>query len=160
MSLCHYLSPQYITLSLAGDTKEALLKTATAFLAQSHDLGDPAALFSLIWEREQSASTFLPMGVAVPHARIAGIDDIKMVLCLIPAGFPNPDDPEMPPTHVICTFVSPTKETAFTAHLKLLSQIAALFEDPAFIDQLLMCKNSEAAFTLIQHHERAIANVT
>lgn len=156
MGLCHYLSPACISLSITGDTKEALLKNATEFLASANNLPDPNAIFALIWDRERSASTFLPMGVAVPHARITGIDDIKMVMCLIPNGFPNVDDPELPPIHVVCAFVSPNKETAFAAHLKVLSQIAAVFEDAEFTNRLATSLTPEAAFSLLQQHERCM----
>lgn len=156
MGLCHYLAPQCICLDLKGATKEDLLRDATAFLAGSQELGDPAPLFALIWDREQSASTFLPMGVAVPHARVSGLDEIKLALCLVQSGFPNTEDPALPPTHVICIFVSPAKETEFSAHLKLLSQIAAVFEDTDFTEKLLKAKTPVEAFHMLQQRERSL----
>lgn len=156
MGLCHYLSPHCICLDIKGAAKEDLLRNATAFLADSQELGDPAPLFALIWDREQSASTFLPMGVAVPHARIADLDEIKLALCFFQAGFPNIEDPALPPTNVICIFVSPAKETEFSAHLKLLSQIAAVFEDTNFTEKLLKAKTQDEAFHLLQQRERSL----
>lgn len=156
MGLCHYLAPQCICLDLKGGTKEDLLRNATTFLANSQELSDPAPLFAMIWDREQSASTFLPMGVAVPHARVSGLDEIKLALCLVQAGFPNTEDPALPPTHVICIFVSPAKETEFSAHLKLLSQIAAVFEDLNFTEKLLKAKTQDEAFRLLQQRERSL----
>lgn len=156
MGLCHYLAPHCICLDLKGATKEELLRNATAFLADSQELGDPVSLFALIWDREQSASTFLPMGVAVPHARIADLDEIKLALCLIQAGFPGAEDPALPPTHVVCIFVSPAKQTEFSAHLKLLSQIAAVFEDTDFTESLLKAKTQSEAFHLLQQRERSL----
>lgn len=156
MGLCHYLAPQCICLDLKGATKEELLRNATAFLASSQELGDPAPLFSLIWDRELSASTFLPMGVAVPHARVKDLDEIKLALCLLQKGFPNEEEPELPPNHVICIFVSPAKETEFSAHLKLLSQIAAVFEDTDFTEKLLKAKTQLEAFHMLQQRERSL----
>jgi mannitol/fructose-specific phosphotransferase system IIA component (Ntr-type) len=156
MGLCHYLAPQCIELALTGATKEELLKNATAFLAQSNGLGDPAPLFSMIWDREQSASTFLPMGIAVPHARYAGVDEIKLAICLMKDGFPNTDDPTLPPIQVVCIFLSPTKQTEFSAHLKLLSQIAAVFEDAEFTEKLVKAKTPDEAFHMLQQRERSL----
>lgn len=156
MGLCHYLAPECICLDLKGATKEDLLRNATAFLAESQELGDPAKLFALIWDREMSASTFLPMGVAVPHARVSGLDEIKLAICLLQDGFPNTDDPALPPAQVICIFVSPAKEAEFSAHLKLLSQIAAVFEDTDFTDHLLKAKTQSEAFRLLQQRERSL----
>lgn len=156
MGLCHYLAPQCIDLNLTGATKEELLRNATAFLAKSQELGDVEPLFAMIWDREQSASTFLPMGVAVPHARYAGVDEIKLAICLIKNGFPNTDDPSLPPVFVVCIFVSPTKATEFSAHLKLLSQIAGVFEDTEFTDKLLTAKTPEEAFRMLQQRERSL----
>lgn len=156
MGLCHYLAPQSICLDLQGATKEELLRSATTFLANAYSLGDPEALFALIWDREQSASTFLPMGVAVPHARISGLDEIKLAICLVKHGIANTDDVSLPNTHVICVFVSPAKETEFASHLKLLSQIAATFEDPDFMVKLLKATTADDAFHLLQQRERSL----
>jgi PTS system nitrogen regulatory IIA component len=156
MGLCHYLSPHTILLDLQGDTKEDLLHKATDFLAESNGLQDPKQLFSLIWDREQSASTFLPMGVAVPHARVVGLTEIKLSLCLVRHGIPNPEDPSLPATHVICIFVSPAKETEFAAHLKLLAQIAGVFEDGEFTQHLLETKTPDEAFHMLQQRERSL----
>ncbi|PIR20725.1 MAG: hypothetical protein COV45_04000 [Deltaproteobacteria bacterium CG11_big_fil_rev_8_21_14_0_20_47_16] len=163
MGLCHYLVPHNIMLNLEGTSKEDLLRKATDFLAESNGLKDPQQLFTLIWDREQSASTFLPMGVAVPHARVVGLDEIKLAICLMPKGLDNSDDPTLPQTHVICIFISPARETEFSAHLKLLSQIAALFEDGEFMDKLLKAKTQDEAFHLMQQRERSLiptANAT
>lgn len=156
MGLCHYLAPQCIDLTLTGATKEELFKNATAFLAQSNGLGDPAPFFTMIWDREQSASTFLPMGIAVPHARYSGVDEIKLAIGLMKNGFPNIDDPTLPAIQVVCIFVSPTKETEFSAHLKLLSQIAAVFEDPEFTEKLVNAKTADEAFHMLQQRERSL----
>lgn len=160
MGLCHYLAPQSICLDLAGATKEELLRNATDFLAQSQGLGDPTPLFSLIWDREQSASTFLPMGVGVPHARIGGLDEIKLAICFIQKGFPNTESPGLPPTNILCIFVSPARETEFSAHLKLLSQIAAVFEDTDFTEKLLRAKTPDEAFHMLQQRERSLIPTT
>lgn len=160
MGLCHYLAPQCIALNLNGATKEDLLKNATAFLAKSNNLGDPAPLFSMIWDREQSASTFLPMGIAVPHARYSGVEEIKLSICLLKHAFPNPDDPALLPIQVFCIFVSPTKESEFSAHLKLLSQIAAVFEDTEFTEKLVKSKTADEAFHMLQQRERSLIPVS
>lgn len=154
MQLCHYLTPQAIVIPAKGHSKGDVLSQLVSALSELHHLRQPKKLLHAILEREKAGSTFLPIGVAMPHARIPGIDDIKMVMGISPDGLDEIVDGTSYKIHVLCLFVSPLTEKEFGRHLKLLACIAALFREEGLVHDLAKCATPVAAFELLQHCER------
>lgn len=138
--------------TLTGTTKEEILGQLVDSVVEKCDLKHPKKLLKAILDREASSSTFLPTGIAIPHARIADVDEIKLVMGVMPEGFKEADDSN--PVRLFFLFFSPIKDVEFGRHLKLLSKIASVFRDPEFIDKVAAAKTPEAIFSLIQHKER------
>lgn len=157
MILCHYLSPEAIVLPAQGKTKADVMKHLCSALAEIHHLKQPKRIFHAILEREKAGSTFLPIGVAMPHARLAGIEEIKMVMGILPEGLDETIDGNHYPIHLICLFVSPLAEKEFGRHLKLLARIAAVFREERLVHELAKCATPQHAFTLLQRYERDVA---
>lgn len=154
MILCHYLTQGNIITPLVGNSKGELLKTLVDDLARQGNLHDPKKLLDLILEREAGSSTFLPTGIAIPHARLPDISEIKIILGVIPEGFRETPDSE--PTYLILLFFSPTSEKDFGKHLKLLSKISAIFRAPEILQDIITAKTPAEIFSLIQSKEREI----
>lgn len=154
MLLCHYLSPQAIVLPAKGKTKPEVIKHLVSALGEVYHLKQPKRILHAVMEREKAGSTFLPIGVAIPHARLAGIDEIKVVMGIIPEGIDEVIEGHPYRISVVCLFVSPTTEQEFGRHLKLLARIAALFRDEHLVQDLTKCATSHAAFELLQRRER------
>lgn len=154
MILCHFLSPLSIVCPLEAKTKDEVITSLTQFLAEQHGLKHPKKILKAIQAREKVGSTFLPIGVAIPHARISEIDEIKMVMGILPEPLISTFEGEEYPTHAVCLFISPTSEKNFGQHLKLLARIAAVFRDTAKLKQLSKAPDAAHAFALVQRFER------
>lgn len=154
MILCHYLSPDTIVCPLAGSTKKDIIEQLAALLVQEHRLKHGDKILDAIMAREKAGSTFLPIGVAMPHARFSGIDEIKMVLGIIPEGMQESFEGESYPIYVVALFISPTSEQDFGRHLKLLARIAAVFHDVGMVKRLASVGSADEAFKLLQRFER------
>lgn len=158
MQLTHYLAPDEIVVPLKGTTKEEVYKELVDYLARHNNLKDAARLQKAIFDREASATTFLPIGVAVPHARVPDIKDIVFAMGVTP--IPIQDTaPEAPPitANVFCLFFSPTEEKEFGRHLKLLARIAAVFSDATLVEDLVALSSSKEVFERIQQRERQMS---
>lgn len=159
MQLSHYITPDEIIVPLKGTTKEDVYRELVKHLSKQNKLEDVEDnLIEAIFERETSNSTFLPIGVAVPHARVADINDIVLVIGVTP----NPildTAPDAAPieAHVFCLFFSPIEEKEFGRHLKLLSRIAAVFSDANLVPELAGMKSPLEIFERIQLRERQIS---
>ena len=152
MNLCHYLTPHNIVPLESGLSKDALLKELVKKLAELNDLKHPDRLAQTILDREAEGSTFLPTGIAIPHARVADVSDISLVLGVLPDGFQENADSD--PIYLVFLFLSPTQEKDFGRHLKLLARIAAIFREPQFVKTIADARDPDKIFSLIQHAER------
>jgi PTS system fructose-specific IIC component len=158
MQLTHYISPDEIVIPLRATTKEAAYKELVKYLAEHKKLNDINGLTKAIFDREASTSTFLPIGVAIPHARVPAIKDIEVVMGVSP----NPimdTAPDSPPitANVFCLFFSPTEEKEFGRHLKLLARIAAVFSDTNLVSDLSKLHSADEVFERIQRRERQMS---
>ncbi len=158
MQLTHYITPTEIVVPLKETTKEGVYKELVSHLASEHHLKDKEKLVRAILEREESASTFLPMGIAIPHARIPEVDDILVVMGVTPHDIKDTAKDSAPLTaNVFCMFFSPTEDKEFGRHLKLLARIAAVFSDTKLVPELSKLSSAEEVFERIQIREREMS---
>jgi len=86
--------------------------------------------------REALGSTGVGNGVAIPHARITGLQNV--VAAFIRPRMPIPfDAPDRKPVSDVLVLLVP--EDAVQEHLQVLADIAHLFSDRRFREQLQRC---------------------
>lgn len=158
MQLTHYISPDEIVVPLKATSKESAYKELVEYLANHKKLKDINKLTKAIFDREATTSTFLPIGVAVPHARVSTIRDIQVVMGVSPNPIQDtaPDSPPIT-ANVFCLFFSPTEEKEFGRHLKLLARIAAVFSDTTLVSDLSKLNSADEVFERIQLRERQMS---
>lgn len=162
MALSHYLQPKSIITPLVSRDKASAIRELVHRLAEENKLADEERLYELVMEREVTTSTFLPMGIAIPHARTDMVDEIVMVMGTAPEGIADEgegistESPEPIRVHLFFLFLSPTKEKEFGKHLKLLARLAAVFDELEFAVELSKIDDPDEIFARIQHREREI----
>lgn len=106
----------------SGDIIRALVYQ----IASNHGIADPKALTEAVVQREQANSTVMPNGIAVPHARFAGIKRPYVAIATSREGFLF--DGQV--VHLVLLALIPTDKP--TLYLKILRSLAtALREDDA-----------------------------
>jgi PTS system fructose-specific IIC component len=155
MILCHYLTPDRIVNPLEGKTKEELLRRLSGALAEKSGIADKERFIADILDRESKGSTFLPTGIAIPHARVPYVQELSVVMGVIPEGFLEAEDSVR--TYLILLFVSPVKETETGKSLKFLAKISATFREPEFVKTVAGMKNPMDIFSIIQRTERELS---
>jgi PTS system nitrogen regulatory IIA component len=121
-------------------------------LVQALGLPSPEAALTAILAREQAGSTVIAPGLAIPHARIDGIDRLESSLGIIPAGAASPDGAG--PIHVIVLFVGPKQN--MRDHLAFLASVSALFQSEGLVDALKQLATPEAVLQKIREVEQAL----
>ncbi|MBI2342717.1 MAG: PTS sugar transporter subunit IIA [Deltaproteobacteria bacterium] len=152
--LCHYLSPHLILCPSTATTKHEVIETLTHALAERHHLKHERKILQAILAREEVGSTFLPIGVAIPHARYKEVEEIKMVMGILPTGLVEDAEGIADPIHIVALFISPAAEENFGRHLKLLARIGAIFRSRAIVEETAAAPDAETAFRLLQRFER------
>jgi PTS system nitrogen regulatory IIA component len=126
------LSSKDVVLGLtATDIKRACEEIAL-LAARRHQVDDKL-VFRALWRREQSGSTALGHGIAIPHARIPGITDpvVLFVRSKLPIPFGAPDHQP-----VSAFFVILLPEHANEEHLRILATVSEMFSDEGFRNRL------------------------
>jgi nitrogen PTS system EIIA component len=150
LMLCHYLTPSSIVIETGVPEKETFLNRLIDRLIEVHHLPDPEKVRQAVWDREKEGRTVLENGLAIPHARIGGIEEIKACLGILPQGYKDPQENLL--VRMVFLFLSPQKQ--FEIHLQMLAKISRVFQDIGFIEQLASSPRPEEAFQLLQRQER------
>ena len=123
------LGPQAVALDLEVRGKIALLHAAAQMLKGFCRI-EAEPIFRALHRREQAGSTAVGDGLAIPHARIPGIDrPLTMYLrTKVPLRFGAPDGKPVSEFFVMVVPAEGVPET----QLGLLREVAELFSQPAF----------------------------
>ncbi len=134
-----------VTTRLAS--KQAVLEQAAQVFAEVYGLDASIALEGLL-ERERLGSTGFGRGVAIPHARAAGINRPIVVLLQLetPVDF---DAADGMPVDLVFAMLSP--ENAGAAHLHALAAISRLVRDDAMHAALSQAPDSEALYAQLSN---------
>lgn len=91
-----------------------------------------AALEAAVWRREQAMATSIGDGVAVPHARIEGVDRPVVAVGISPKGL-DFDAPDGNLVHLVFMIVTPAQDNG--AQLEILADIAHTCMRPGFVER-------------------------
>ena len=133
--------------------RHALLGTAGARLAARLNLPE-AQIVEALQAREAVGSTGLGKGVAIPHARIAGLNESAAVYVrpAAPIEFDSPD--EEPVAHCLALIV-PLDATE--EHLQYVANAAEMLSNAEFRDALAAARNQEEALQLFTQWRNPLA---
>ena len=110
----------------------------------------PKDLLSAIHEREKQSSTVLRPGLAIPHIVIDGEKTFDILLARSRRGIRFSE--EAPEVHAIFVLVGTMDERNF--HLRALSAIAQIVQDPHFEDKWMAAESEEALRDIVLLGER------
>ena len=130
--LARYLSTGDVAVGVDVADKRAALDYIARWVERQHGVSHER-VFGFLWRREQIGSTALGGGVAIPHARVAGIaEPIVLVLRLLaPIDFGAQGN-----RLVGVLFVILVPDQAAEEHLQILSAASERLSDPGFMRAL------------------------
>jgi len=122
-------------------SKKRILEQAAQLLAAHNEEPSAEQIFERLLERERLGSTGLAGGVALPHARMSGIQETRGAFLRLaePVEF---DALDGNPVDLVFALLVP--EDATEEHLQLLAQLAAMFNDEELREQLRTAEAGEA----------------
>lgn len=120
------LSPAATSLNDSSHSKKRVLERAAQLLGQ-HDPEIAESIFERLLERERLGSTGMVDGVALPHARMADIENPRGAFIRLaqPVDFDSQDGA---PVDLVFALIVP--EEATQEHLQMLAQLARFFHNP------------------------------
>jgi PTS system nitrogen regulatory IIA component len=147
--LSDLISPDLVVVGVPAATRKALFTQFGALAAPVLGL-DARVVADALAAREKLGSTGFGHGVAIPHARIAGLDRIvAMVACLAqPIDFAAVDGEAV---DVVVAMLSPPDAGA--QHLKALARVSRRFRDHKLIAKLRGSGSRDAVYALLSTDE-------
>jgi PTS system nitrogen regulatory IIA component len=145
------LVPAAVTAGVAVGPRRPLLSAAAALLAAAYDL-DKAVIVEALQAREKLGSTGFGQGVAIPHARIEGLERPVAAFLRLekPVPFAAVDDL---PVDLVFALLSPPAGGA--VHLKTLARVSRALRDTAFVAKLRGAGSADALFALLTSGDAA-----
>lgn len=153
MKIIEMLKPDYIIDALKADKKREVLMELTSTLLKDHPRLDTDLALLVLTEREKLGSTGIGDGIAIPHGKLAGIDDLVVCFGRSIAGieFSAMDGR---PVHLFFLLLAP--ENSAGQHLKALAKISRMLKDSRFRLRLMEAKSSEELFLVISEQDDLI----
>jgi nitrogen PTS system EIIA component len=125
---------------VGGHDRESILRFFAERIAESAGL-DADALFQGLLEREKLGSTGIGGGVAIPHARVDGLDQALLAVGLAPEGIQF-DAVDAHPVRVFFVVVSPRKDPQ--QNLRCLAAVSSWVKVAGNVDALLAMPSAAA----------------
>ncbi len=146
MLISDLLSPEKIHYDVHSSSKKRLLELISEELARNSDQFTQREIFESLCARERLGSTGLGKGVAIPHGRIQGSDNVEVSFFRLKKPLPF-DAIDGEPVDLLFALAVP--EACGEDHLKLLAQVAELFSDAALLVELRAAESSLALWKLL-----------
>lgn len=146
MQLSEILSVECVRSPLTGTEKQAVIAELVAVLADAGKVSDPDGLKEAVWTREQTRTTGIGHGLAIPHGKNAGMKGLAMAIGkpAEPLDFEAIDNQ---PVRLVVLLASPPDRTS--DHIQALARVSRLMSSEAFREKIYAAETSEEIFDLV-----------
>ena len=146
MKISELLNEKLVIADLKAGAKQQALVEMVACLAANKPGIDAQDLYTVLIEREKLGSTGIGNGIAIPHGKLDGLDNIRLVFARSTAGIEF-DSLDGKPVHLIFLLVAPSNSAG--VHLKALARLSRLLKEKNFRDDLLGAADAAAMYTIV-----------
>ncbi len=154
MRIIDIMSEDLILPNLRATAKEPALQELVEHIAVVRPELDAARAGELLRARERTGSTGIGGGIAVPHAKLSGLQ--APIACLARSrdgvDFGSLDGE---PTHIFLALLAPENSSLY---LKALARATRLLKDLEFRAKILEEERAEGLWTLIQEKDEALTS--
>ena len=141
------LDPKLITF-LGVETREEALRALIEVVNHAGKLRNKEEFLKAILNRESIISTGIGMGVAIPHAKLAGYDQFFIAIAILKKGVDWKALDEAP---VRIVFMIGGPENQQTEYLQILSHLTMMINDEERRKKLLTLNSPEAIMKLFKN---------
>lgn len=153
MQLSQILQPDAVKTISSCTSKKRLFHQIGEMAEQHYQLKSTAVIEALN-DRESLGPTGVGMGVALPHARLAGVDGVKGLFLRLEKPL-NFDAVDRQPVDLVFALIAP--ENAGVEHLKALALVSRTFRNPAVCAKLRANSDAVTLFTILTSVESSQA---
>jgi fructose-specific phosphotransferase system IIA component len=150
MTLTKILQPTCLKVPLEGKDKKSVITELVDLLDADGVLLDRKMAFDAVLAREETRSTGIGSGIAIPHGKCNAVKELVMAIGLTsePIDFESVDGK---PVKIIFLLVSPADQTG--PHIQALARISRLMLDEEFKQELEGASSAEEVYELLGKKE-------
>lgn len=146
--LAELLNPERVRVGLKLSDKEAALRAIASLLTMPEGIANEEIIYDVLLDRERLASTGIGSGVAIPHGRYDGVNELRAAVALCPAGV-DFDAVDRLPVRIVVGIVGPRSMPQ--KHLAALAGVSRVLRNDEKRKALLKAvDNAEAYRTLVE----------
>lgn len=150
MGIRELLKKEGIALGVKVDSKDAAIDYLIDLHAKSGNITDKAEFKKGILAREESGSTGVGEGIAIPHSKNAAVKQPGLAAMTVPDGV-DYDSLDGQPANLFFMIAAPEKGA--DVHLEVLSRLSMLLMDENFRAELLAAKNADQFLDICSKYE-------
>lgn len=153
MRLTEILKVQNIKIPLKSTTKTEAISELVNLLAENGEITDAKKVLDAVLERESTRTTGIGNGLAIPHGKCTGTQDLVMAIgkAATPIDFQSIDGK---PVTLIWLLSSPPDKTG--PHIHALARISRLMTIDKFRQILVQAKDAQEVYDAVVAQESAL----
>jgi len=150
MILTQILQPTCVKVPLEGKDKQSVITELVDLLDTNGLLLDKNVVLDAVLAREQTRSTGIGSGIAIPHGKCKAVKELVMAIGVSGEGidFASVDGK---PVTTIFLLVSPADQTG--PHIQALARISRLMLDEQFRQKLEKATSADEVYELLNNKE-------
>ena len=145
MNLAELIDAEAVAPSLKATSKKQLLQELASRAAETHAL-DARTVFESLMERERLGATGMGHGVAIPHARLVGVDRILGYFARLDHGV-DYEAADGAPVDLVFLLLAP--QDAGADHLKALARVSRLLRNEGRCAKLRSTSDAAAIYAIL-----------
>jgi PTS system nitrogen regulatory IIA component len=146
MQIIDMFKKEYIIEDLKAMSKRAVLAELSEIFTHYHSGIQSEAMVEVLLDREKLGSTGIGDGIAIPHGKLKGLDNLVIAFGRSREGI-DFDAIDGKPVHIFFLLMAPESSTG--QHLKALAKISRMLKDQEFRSSLMSAKNTEELYQKI-----------
>ena len=150
MLISDILQPQCVKVPLEAEDKHAVIDELADVLCDGEEIDKRDELKAAVWAREQTRTTGIGHGIAIPHGKCGGIDHLVMSVgkTAKPVEFGAID---RKPVEIVFLLASPMDQTG--PHIQALAMISRMLTDAVLRGEIKNCTDADELYRLLVEHE-------
>lgn len=151
MTLLDILTPDCIKAPMEARDKKGAIDELIDLLAREGRVRDAVSLKEAVWTREQTRTTGIGHGLAIPHGKCEGVESLVMAIG-------KPEEPmdfeaiDSKPVRLIVLLASPLDRTS--DHIQALARISRLMTMEDFRERIYEAETPGEIYELLKGQEQ------
>ncbi|MGD0274902.1 MAG: PTS sugar transporter subunit IIA [Syntrophales bacterium] len=152
MKITQWFKKDFIIENIESKDKRSVLMELSRACIQDKDSIDPESMTNALLDREKLGSTGIGDGIAIPHGKLAGLDEMLISFGISRGGI-DFNSMDGKPVHLFFLLIAPENSTG--QHLKVLARISRMLKDGTFRHKLMAATSKDEIYRIIAEKDDA-----